>query len=273
MPKAQKNTRSKNKLFQSLRKLFQNFFSTEAVSSLFLIGSAGLAFCMANSSLHTIYETIVEYPLSLNLGGYSIQASLHYIINEGLMSLFFFVVGMEVKRELMDGELSSAKTAAFPLLAAVGGSLVPALIYLFFNQGLSTEKGWGIPMATDIAFAIGVMSLLSHRVPFSLKIFLLAVAIIDDIIAVLVIALFYSQSISGPYLAGTMLLVLGLFIYFKIHLKNNFLLLALALALWTCLYKSGIHATLSGVILGCLIPSRNRFTEKQALDSIKKGFW
>lgn len=270
MPPKPKKT--KNKFFESLAGLFQNFFTTEAVSSLFLIGSAGLAFYMANSPLHSLYEVIVEYPLSLNLGGYSIQASLHYIINEGLMSLFFFVVGMEVKRELMDGELSSAKKAAFPLLAAVGGSLVPALIYFSFNQGLPTEKGWGIPMATDIAFAIGVMSLLSHKVPFSLKIFLLTIAIIDDIIAVLVIALFYSQSISGPYLAGAVLVVLALFIYFKIHLDNKTLLIALALALWACLYSSGIHATLSGVILGCLVPSKNRFTEKQALDNVKKVF-
>ena len=252
--------------------LFQNFISTEAISSLFLIGSASLAFYMANSQFHGIYETIVEYPLSFNLGGYSIQASLHYIINEGLMSLFFFVVGMEVKRELMDGELSSAKKAAFPILAAVGGTLVPALIYFAFNQGLPTEKGWGIPMATDIAFAIGVMSLISHKVPFSLKIFLLTVAIIDDIIAVLVIALFYSQSIYGPYLGATMLVVIALFIYFKIHLNNKIILIALSLALWTCLYHSGIHATLSGVILGCLVPSRSRFTQKQAMDNVKKVF-
>ena len=127
-------------------------------------------------------------------------------------------------------------------------------------------------MATDIAFAIGVMSLLSHKVPFSLKIFLLTVAIIDDIIAVLVIALFYSQSTSGPYLAGAMVVILALFIYFKIHYDNKFLLIALALALWTCLYHSGIHATLSGVILGCLVPAKNRFTEKQALDNVKKVF-
>jgi len=264
--------KTKSHFFQSLSKLFQNFFTTEAFSSLFLIGSAGLAFYMANSPLHNFYHSLVEYPLSLKLGTYSIQASLHYIINEALMSLFFFVVGMEVKRELMDGELSTAKKAAFPLLAAIGGSLVPALIYFYFNQGLPTEKGWGIPMATDIAFAIGVMSLLSHKVPFSLKIFLLTVAIIDDIIAVLVIALFYSQSISGPYLAGTVLVVLALFIYFKIHLDNKFLLIALALALWACLYNSGIHATLSGVILGCLVPSKNRFTEKQALDNVKRVF-
>ena len=262
----------KNKLFSFFSKIFQNFFSTEASSSLILLFFTGLALFMANSHWQGLYEKIIHYPLSINLGSYSIQASFHYIINEGLMSLFFFVVGMEIKREMIEGELSSAKKASLPLMAAIGGSLVPALIFYFFNQGLDTERGWGIPMATDIAFAVGLMSLLSHKVPFTLKIFLLSVAIIDDIIAVLVIALFYSQTISGPFLALTCMICFAIFLYFKLHINNNFLLTALALALWSCLYNSGIHATLSGVILGALIPGKNRWTEKQALDSMKKVF-
>ncbi|MBC6415705.1 MAG: Na+/H+ antiporter NhaA [Bdellovibrionales bacterium] len=265
-------SKSKNSFLKRLKALFRNFFTTEAISSLFLLFCAGLAFYMANSSFYDLYEKIVNYPLSLNLGSYSIEASFHYIINEGLMALFFFLVGMEVKREFMEGELSSPKKALFPILAAVGGSLIPALIFFFFNQGLITEKGWGIPMATDIAFAIGVITLLSKKVPFALKIFLLSVAIIDDIIAVLIIALFYSQSISGPYLAGAMIVILSLLVYFKIHLDNKFLLVFLSLALWACFYNSGIHATLSGVILGCLIPSKSRFTEKQVLENVKRIF-
>ena len=264
--------KSKNKFFSFFKNIFQNFFSTEATSSFILLFFTGLALFMANSHWHELYETIIHYPLSISLGNYSIQASFHYIINEALMSLFFFVVGMEIKRELIEGELSSPKKASLPLLAAIGGSLIPALIFYFFNQGLATEKGWGIPMATDIAFAIGVMSLLSHKVPFSLKIFLLSIAIIDDIIAVLVIALFYSQTISGPFLALTLIICFAIFLYFKLHINNNFLLTFLALALWSCLYNSGIHATLSGVILGALIPGKNRWTEKQALDSVKKVF-
>ena len=264
--------KSQNKFLNFFRKIFQNFFSTEASSSLVLLFFTGLALFMANSDWHGLYEKIIHYPLSVNLGNYSIKASLHYIINEGLMSLFFFVVGMEIKKELVEGELSSPKKASLPLLAAIGGSLVPALIFYFFNQGLPTEKGWGIPMATDIAFAVGIMSLLSHKVPFSLKIFLLTVAIIDDIIAVLVIALFYSQSISGPFLTFSLLTCFAIFLYFKLHINNNFLLAILAIALWSCLYNSGLHATLSGVILGALIPSKNRWTEKQALDSVKKTF-
>ena len=254
------------------KKLFQNFFTTSATSSFILLFFTALALFMANSKWHDLYENIIHYPLSISLGVYSIKASFHYIINEGLMSLFFFVVGMEIKRELIEGELSSPKKASLPLIAAIGGSLIPALIFYFFNQGLPTEKGWGIPMATDIAFAIGIMSLLSHKTSFALKIFLLSVAIIDDLIAVLVIALFYSKNISGPFLTFSLITCFAIFLYFKLHINNNFLLVFLALALWSCLYNSGIHATLSGVILGGLIPGKNRWTEKQALDSLKRVF-
>ena len=251
---------------------FKSFLTTEAISSFVLLFFAGLALFLANSQWHGLYESIVHYPISFNLGDYSIKANFHYIINEGLMAVFFFVVGMEIKREFMEGELSSAKKASLPLVAAIGGSLIPAVIFYSFNQGLPTEKGWGIPMATDIAFAVGVMSLLSHRVPFALKVLLLSVAIIDDIIAVLVITLFYSQSISGPFLAMAFVVSLSIFLYFKLNLNNNFLLTILAIALWLCMHQSGIHATLSGVLLGCLIPHKNRWTEKQALDALKRTF-
>ena len=259
-------------LLSTFKNVFKSFLTTEAISSLFLLSFAGLALFLANSKWHDLYQSIVHYPVSFSLGNFSLKANFHYIINEGLMSLFFFVVGMEVKREFIEGELSSTKKAALPLIAAIGGSLIPALIFYLFNQGLPTEKGWGIPMATDIAFAVGVMSLLSHKVPFALKIFLLSVAIIDDIIAVLVIALFYSGTISGPFLALAFVVSLSIFLYFKLHLNNNFLLIALAIALWVCIYLSGIHATLSGVLLGCLIPHKNRWTEKQALDALKRTF-
>ena len=258
--------------FKNFKKIFSSYFTTEAFSSLILLSSAGLALYLANSQWHDLYEKVIHYPLSFSLGAYSIEANLHNFINEVLMSLFFLVVGMEVKREFMEGELSSAKKSALPLLAAIGGSLVPAGIFYFFNQSLPTEKGWGIPMATDIAFAVGVISLLSYRVPYALKIFLLSIAIIDDIIAVLVIALFYSHSISGPFLAMTFMISFSIFLYFKLHINNGFLLTILAIALWTGLYHSGIHATLSGVILGCLIPCKNRWTEKQALEAVKRAF-
>ncbi len=261
----------KTKSLNIFKNIFKSYFSTEAVSSLVLLFFAGLALFLANSEWREFYKTLVHYPLSFHLGNFAIKTNFHSIINEGLMSLFFFVVGMEIKREFMEGELSSGKKAVFPLLAAVGGSLVPALIFYFCNQNLPTEKGWGIPMATDIAFAVGVMSLLSHKVPFALKIFLLSVAIIDDIIAVLVIALFYSQSISGPFLALSSAICFGVFLYFKMRLNNGLLLTALAIGLWVCLHNSGIHTTLSGVILGCLIPFKNRWTEQQALSAATKS--
>ena len=262
--------KSNKGLFGFFKNFFQSFLSTEAISSLFLLFFAGLALFMANSKWAGLYDTITHYPFSVAFGAYTLKANLHTIINEGLMSLFFFVVGMEVKRAFMEGELSSAKKAALPILAAIGGSLVPALIFFYFNQDLPTEKGWGIPMATDIAFAVGVMSLLSRKAPFGLKIFLLSVAIIDDIIAVLVIALFYSQSLSGPFIALAVIVTFCISLYFKFRLNSSLLLTCMAVALWFCLYHSGIHATLSGVILGSLIPYKGYWTQKQVLENLKK---
>lgn len=259
-------------LFCSLKKTFQSFLTTEAISSFVLLFFTGLALFLANSQWQGLYESLINFPVSLHIGAYSIQTNIHHIVNEALMALFFFVVGMEVKREFLEGELSSRKKAVLPILAAIGGSLIPSLIFYYFNQGLVTEKGWGIPMATDIAFAVGVMSLLSHRVSPALKIFLLSIAIIDDIIAVLVIALFYSGSISGPFLAMVCISSFMIFLYFKLNLNNNFLFTVLALALWSCMYKSGIHSTLSGVLLGCLIPYKNLWSEKQTLNALKRTF-
>jgi len=260
------------KIQKKIKNLSQAILANKLIAGLILLFCSGLAFYLANSPLHNFYTNLVNTPISFNLGSFSVQASLHYVINEAFMALFFFLVGMEIKIELIEGELSSPKKAAFPLMAAIGGSLIPAGIFYFLNQGLITEKGWGIPMATDIAFAIAVISLLPHKVPFALKVFLLSVAIIDDIIAVMVIALFYSDQISGPHLAGVLIVALCLSFYFKIHTKNKFLLIFLACALWFCMYKSGIHATLSGVILGFLIPYRKRWTEVQVLNNVQKVF-
>ncbi len=254
------------------KKIFGSFLNIESFSGILLLSLAGLAMYMANSHWQSIYETILHFPFVLTLGTYILKTNLHEFINEGLMALFFFVVGMEVKREFLEGELSSPKKAALPIIAAIGGSLVPAAIYYFFNKDLSSEVGWGIPMATDIAFAIGILSLMSRKVPFALKIFLLCLAIIDDILAVLVIALFYSGNISGPFLSLFAIVCLSIILYFKFNLHNSFVLAALSIALWFCVYHSGIHATLSGVILGFLIPHRRRFTGKQAIDAMNRAF-
>ena len=242
------------------------------MSGLILLVASGGAVFAANSHFAGSYKALVHYPVIFKLGGYILKANLHTIINEGLMSLFFFVVGMEVKRELTSGELSSARRASFPFLAAFGGMLVPALIYYFLNRGLPGEPGWGIPMATDIAFALGMLSLVSSRVPFSLKIFLLSLAIIDDIGAVLVIALYYSHQISGPFLALACLTCFLISLYFKLGVKSRMVFSFLAVALWVCVFQSGIHATLSGVILGFLIPTQKLFTGKQVADSVSRSF-
>ena len=251
--------------------LFRIFRSEALVGILLLLSAAGALYA-SNSHLASLYKQLIHFPFLLDLGIYRIKTDLHHIINDGLMSVFFFVVGMEVKRELLQGELSVPRKATLSLLAACGGMLVPAGIYWAFNHNLGSAIGWGIPMATDIAFAVGILSLMSHKVPFGLKIFLLSLAIIDDIGAVLVIALFYSKSLSGPFLALACLTAFFIYLYFKLSVRSNFVLAFLAIGLWVCIFNSGIHATISGVVLGFLIPGFRLVTGKQALDSVSRVF-
>lgn len=262
-------------MIKPLRSVFSFFgrvFRSEALVGIFLLLCAGAALYASNSSFASLYKTITNFPLAFDFGFYKIKTDIHHVINDGLMSLFFFVVGMEVKKELLQGELAAPRKASLSLLAACGGMLVPAGIYWFFNQGMGSASGWGIPMATDIAFAVGILSLISHKVPFGLKIFLLSLAIIDDIGAVLVIALFYSKSLSGPFLALSCLTAFFIFLYFKLGLRNNIVLVLLSLCLWVSVFNSGLHATLSGVILGFLIPVSRLVTGKQAMDSVSRVF-
>ena len=250
---------------------FEKFFNQEASAGVFLLLSAGLALIWANSSWSDIYESILHYPLGIQWGDIFFVFSLHHWVNDALMAIFFFVVGLEIKRELSIGELSTPKKAAFPIFAALGGMLVPALFYLIFNLGNSnTYMGWGIPMATDIAFAVGVLSLLSKRVPFSLKIFLLALAIVDDLGAVLVIAFFYSQEIIGQFLAYAGLTVFIIFCIIKIGLQNRFIYLFLGICLWLFVLKSGVHATVAGVIMGFMFPARRIPNKEQILINMQE---
>ena len=255
-----------------LGKSFRSFLPPIALSEILLLGLAAAALFMANSQWREFYESLNHLSFSFNLGPYFLKTNAHQFINDGLMSVFFFVVGMEVKMALREGELSSPKKAALPIMAAIGGCIVPAAIYYFLNRGLPTEGGWGIPIATDIAFALGLLSLMSKKVPLSLKVFLLCLAIIDDIVAVLVIALFYSKTVSGPFLGLACIVCFAVWLYFKIGLNNKFVLASLALALWVCVFNSGLHATLSGVVLGFLIPSQKQSTGKQAIDAASKAF-
>ncbi len=215
-------------------------------AALFLLGSSAAALLWANSPWHATYETF----WNLDLAGLSIRNW----VNEGLMSLFFFLVGLELKRELFHGELSTPKKALLPLLAAVGGMLIPALIYLFINGGTPARVGWGIPMATDIAFALGALAFCSKRVPASLRVFLTALAVIDDLGSILVIAIYYTENLSFLSLAAAFLWTTLLGIHTRTKPKNTGLSILLTLALWLSFLKSGIQPTLTGVLVASLLP-------------------
>jgi len=223
------------------------FLDSEAAGGLILMAAAAVALIVANSPLsHSYFESLHHY-----IGGLSL---LHWI-NDALMALFFLMVGLEIKREVLTGELSTWPKRALPGLAALGGVIVPAAIYLFFNRtSPETLRGWAIPTATDIAFALGVLALLGSRVPMGLKIFLTALAIIDDLAAVLIIALFYTAHLSLVMLAGAAACVIVLFILNRLHVKALWLYLLIGAVLWVFVFKSGIHATLAGVALALFIP-------------------
>lgn len=212
-----------------------------------------IALTLSNSAWGTAFIAFWEWELPLP-AGIHIPHSLVHFINDGLMALFFLLVGMEIKREIITGELSSVKKSVLPILAATGGMLVPALLYYLLNTGSGFAHGWGIPMATDIAFSLGILSLLGSRAPLSLKILLTALAIIDDLGAILAIAVFYTDSISWLYLgiAGALFGLLLLMNYFKVRRLLPYFLVGLVL--WYCMYNSGIHATLAGVLLAFTLP-------------------
>lgn len=224
------------------------FIQTESFGAILLLCSAAVAFYYANSSFYSTYENLLHYKIG--------PLSLSHWINDGLMVLFFFVVGLEIKRELLVGELSSRSKAALPVIAAIGGAITPALIYYFLNPTGEASRGWGIPMATDIAFAVGVLSLFSKKVPPSLKVFLLALAIADDLLAVIVIALFYTAQISGPYLLAALAAILAIWALKYFRAQNYLIYTFCGVILWFFVLRSGVHATIAGVILGLMTPLR-----------------
>lgn len=224
--------------------LFQDFFQSETSSSIILI------FCTVVSILLATFYTPYIHVWEVQVGALSVE---HWV-NDGLMSIFFLMIGLELEREVYKGELSSIKDAALPVAAAVGGMLVPAFIYFLLNQTQPFSNGFGIPMATDIAFALGILSLMGKRVPASLKIFLTALAVIDDLGAILCIALFYSKNIHWIYLAISGGIMLVLFLCNRMKIKNIGLYLLGGIGMWYCFHHSGIHATLSGILLAFVIP-------------------
>ena len=236
-------------------KLFRKYIHLETSSGIVLMLATFLALLLANSPLQNVFNHLLHYSLSLQLNNFKIDTSLHTIINDGLMSVFFLIVSLEIKRELISGELNTLNKAILPVIAAAGGMLVPALIYFAFNFNNKTAlPGWAIPTATDIAFSLGVLSLLGKRIPINLKIFLTALAIIDDLGAIIIIAAFYTANISTVFLIFALLFSAILISLNYFNSQRTWLYLITGSLLWLCILKSGIHATIAGVILGLTIP-------------------
>ena len=234
---------------------FQDFANKQSSGGILLIIATAVALVWANSPWAESYVALWHTKLSVGVGDFSISKDLTHWINDGLMAVFFFVVGLEIKREVLVGELSSARSAALPVAAALGGATVPALIYLAINAGTEGSAGWGIPMATDIAFALGVLALLGERAPVALKVFVTALAIVDDIVAVLVIALFYTSEISWGALGAGAVFLAALVVANLLGVDRTLVYAVLGVGLWLCFLLSGIHATIAGVLLALTVPA------------------
>jgi Na+:H+ antiporter, NhaA family len=247
----------------------QAFIHTQAASGITLLAAAIVAVVWANSPWKDSYFDLWGTVLSLDVSLFSIEEDLRHWINEGLMVFFFFVVALEIKRELVRGELSEPKKAALPVAAAAGGLVVPAVIYLAFNIGGDGEKGWGIPMATDIAFAVGVLAMLGNRVPSEARLFLLALAIVDDVGAILVIAVFYTESLSLEALGIAGVLIIGLIAMNRLGVRSMNVYFGVGALIWVAIFQSGLEATLTGVILGALTPTEAYFSRRRFGDAVE----
>ena len=246
-------------MIQHISKPFKWFFKLEAASGLVLLFAAIIALFVSNSELASIYYDILNSYFALGFGEFKLKLSVLHWINDVLMAIFFFLVSLEIKREFIQGELSNPKQASLPIIAAVGGMLVPALIYVAINYGNSeTLKGWAIPSATDIAFSLGVLSLLGKRVPISLKVFLTALAIIDDLGAIVIIAFFYSGKIQAMYLILMLVSIIILIIFNRLNIRSFIPYLIVGIFLWDFTHSSGIHATIAGVLLALTIPHKDK---------------
>lgn len=248
---------------------FDEFIHRQTSSGLLLMATTILALIVANTGLAQIYTHVLHLPLSLSIGAWTIDMSLHHWINDGLMAFFFFVVGLELKRELIIGELASLRKAALPVIAALMGMITPALIYTFINPAAPFDRGWAIPTATDIAFAVGLLAILANRVPKALITFLVALAIVDDLGAVLVIALFYSATPDPIALASAAALV-GMLILLNISgIRKTLPYFLVAVCLWYSLLQAGIHPTLAGVIAAFSVPARPKYDPRYFTQKMK----
>ncbi len=251
----------------SIPSMLNFLLKDEAIGGKLIIATAALALVVVNSPLRDAYDTLWQTNFSVGLGDFSLSHDLRHWVNEGLMAIFFLVVGLEIKRELVNGELKDPKKAILPLAAAIGGMIVPAIIYLGFNLNSDAIQGWGIPIATDIAFAVAVLALLSNRVPLSLKLFLLTLAIVDDIGAIFVIALFYAEIINYWYLFGSAGLVISIWLMRRWLADKLAMVVVLGTVLWITTHLSGIHASIVGAAMGLLAPvPRSAKTPSQSRD-------
>lgn len=253
-----------------IRGMLKSFMKSQTSGGLVLLICTIIALIIANVPSLQHLQEIWHTKMGITVGDFKIEMSLLHWINDALMAVFFFVVGLEIKREMLVGELSSIKKATLPIFAALGGMLVPAAIYIFFNQGTPTSNGWGIPMATDIAFAVGVISILGKRCPAPLKIFLLALAIVDDLGAILVLAIFYpSHEISLLFMGLALVVFLILMFFNKMKVHSPYVYMLFGLVLWYFVYRSGIHATIAGVLLAITVPSKTSINEVRFYVRIK----
>lgn len=245
-------------LFYRISSGFRLFVRSQQFSGFLLIGCTLLSILLTNSEAGEAYLHLFHAELPLSIPGIPHTVSVEWLINDGLMAVFFLLVGLEIKRELLVGELSSFQKASLPVMAAIGGMIAPALFYSAFNAGTPSVSGWGIPMATDIAFALGVLSLLGNRVPLSLKVFLTALAVVDDLGAVGVIAVFYTHDLSTTYLSYAAAVLLLLMLMNRTGINSLWMYLIPGLVLWYCVLQSGVHATVAGVLLALCIPHKTR---------------
>lgn len=256
---------TEDRVGQELLLPVQHFIHTEWAGSAVLLAAAIASLVIANSPLAHAFHAFWETKVTLDLAVVTLSLSIHHWVNDGLMALFFFVVGMEIKREILHGHLSSPKRAALPAFAALGGMAGPALIYLAFNLGGEGERGWGIPMATDIAFALGVLGLLGRGIPTQLRIFLLALAIVDDLGAILVIAFFYTDKLAPGALVVAAGILGFMLLLRRVGVRSSFAYVLPGFLFWIAFHESGIHATLAGVILGLFTPASHLYDDRTVL--------
>ncbi|SIS89336.1 sodium/proton antiporter, NhaA family [Kaistella chaponensis] len=251
-----------------ITQFFKNFLHSSQSSGIVLMVCVGISLMIANSSIADSFQALLDQKIGTEI--FQLNYPLSIWINDGLMAIFFLLVGLEIKREIIEGELSSVKSASLPIVAAIGGMLVPALIFYAFNYGTAYEKGWAIPMATDIAFSLAIISMLGRKVPLSLKIFLAALAIVDDLGAIVVIALFYTDQIHWNYLALSGLMVAILMILNFLNFKKHVFYVIPGIILWYFMHHSGIHATIAGVLLAFTIPTNLSTTELSPLEKLEQ---